>query len=281
MTINTAFQKLLNSIYDSYERGEAEAIARIVFEDVFDLKLSSILIEADKDFLLSNNEKLNDIIDRLKKIEPVQYITGKTFFYGNEFIVNPSVLIPRPETEELVQWVVELTENKKQNILDIGTGSGCIAISIKENLPEADVYATDISELALDVAIRNSKKLKQQIHFAQSDILQSENLFNIQFDIIISNPPYISEAEKLSLDKNVIEFEPHEALFATGDDALIFYRRIIVLATKFLNDGGQLFFEVNQQFGTEVLRLLKENNFSNTELKKDLNGNYRMVRGVK
>lgn len=280
MTINFAFQNLLDSIFDFYERDEAEMIARIVFEDVFDLKPSNIVIDADKDFSFEKNEKLNQIIVRLKNHEPVQYVTGKAFFYGNEFEVNASVLIPRPETEELVQWIVESTSNKKQNILDIGTGSGCIAISIKENFPDADVLATDISSSALKIAKRNSELLKQQIHFAQSDILSLENPFNSQFDIIVSNPPYISETEKSSLDKNVIAFEPHKALFAIGDDALIFYRRIIEFAKKFLNDGGQLFFEVNQQYGNEVVKLLTENNFKNTELKKDINGNDRMVRAV-
>ncbi len=278
MTINSAFQNLLDSIYDSYEREEAEMIARIVFEDVFDLKPSNIVIDADKEFSLEKNDKLTHIIQRLKNNEPVQYVTGKAFFYGNEFIVNQSVLIPRPETEELVQLILQSTSNKKQNILDIGTGSGCIAISIKENLLDAEVHATDISEKALELAKRNSEKLKQQIHFAQSDILQLENPFNIQFDIIISNPPYITESEKSSLDKNVIEFEPHESLFAIGDDALIFYRKIIEFANKFLNEDGQLFFEVNQQYGKEVVKLFTENNFRNIELKKDINGNDRMVK---
>ncbi|GDX51135.1 release factor glutamine methyltransferase [Bacteroidota bacterium] len=281
MTINSAFQNLLDSFCDSYERDEAEMIARIVFEDVFDLKPSSIVIDADKDFSFEKSERLTQIIQRLKNHEPVQYVTGKAFFYGNEFEVNSSVLIPRPETEELVQWIIESTSNKKQNILDIGTGSGCIAISIKKILSEADVFATDSSLGALDIAKRNSENLQQQIHFKKSDILQSENPFNIQFDIIVSNPPYITEAEKSSLDKNVIQFEPHEALFAIGDDAMIFYRKIIAFANKFLKEGGQIFFEVNQQYGKEVVKLLNENNFKNTKLKKDLNGNDRMVRAVK
>ena len=281
MTINSAFQILLDSIGSLYERDEVEAIARIVFEDVFGLLPSNIVMEGDKEFSEENANSLFKIIERLKSWEPVQYVTGKSYFFGNIFHVNSSVLIPRPETEELVQWVLEGTGNKQQNILDIGTGSGCIAISLKENLPLAELYATDISKDALKVAEINSEKLNKKIQFANSDILILENPFNIKFDIIISNPPYIAESEKSSLDKNVIDFEPHTALFAKGDDALIFYKKIIQFCNQYLNESGRLFFEINQQYGDEVKKLLADNYFSQVELKKDINGNNRMIKAMR
>ncbi len=292
MTINEAYQHLLDELFSVYERDEAETIARFVFEDVFSLKPSAVVMDADKIFQEENILKLKDCISRLKNHEPVQYVTEKAFFYGNEFDVTPSVLIPRPETEELVEWVIQtnnswqlevgsLQIDKKQKILDIGTGSGCIAISLKENIPSAEVYAIDISVTALEIAKLNSEILKQKIHFAHADILNLENPLGKQFDIIVSNPPYITESESSTLDKNVIAFEPHVALFAIGSDPLIFYKKIIEFSKLYLIAGGKLYFEVNQQYGNEVLKLLQQNGFTNTELRKDINENDRMVAGVK
>ena len=292
MTINEAYQHLLDELFSVYERDEAETIARFVFEDVFALKPSSVVMDADKNFREENILKLNVCIKRLKNHEPVQYVTGKAFFYGNEFDVTPAVLIPRPETEELVEWVIEavkswqlavdsLETDAYKKILDIGTGSGCIAISLKENIPTVDVYAIDISVTALEIAKQNADKLNQEIHFDQADILNLENPFGKQFDIIVSNPPYISEAESSSLDKNVLAFEPHLALLASGNDSLNFYRKIIEFSKLYLAPEGQLYFEVNQQFGNEVLKLLQQNDFAKTELRKDINENERMVMGMK
>ncbi|MEI7801335.1 MAG: peptide chain release factor N(5)-glutamine methyltransferase [Bacteroidota bacterium] len=288
MNIYDAYQFLLDEMLLVFERDEAETIARIVFEDVFALKPSAVVLDGEKEFNENEFIRLKELSVRLKNHEPLQYVTGKAFFYGNEYTVTPAVLIPRPETEELVEWVSSswqftassLQLNIVAKILDIGTGSGCIAISLKENISDAEVYAIDISNDALDVAAKNAEQLNQQIHFAQADILELQNPFNIQFDCIVSNPPYIAESEADSLDKNVIAYEPQIALFAKGEDPLIFYRSIIAFAEINLKDGGQLFFEVNQQYGNEVLKLLQQHNFKNTDLKKDMNGNYRMVRGV-
>lgn len=294
MNINKAYKYLLDEMLSAFERDEAETITRIVFEDVFALKPSAVVLDAEKEFDESEFIRLKDLSVRLKNHEPLQYVTGKSYFYGNEFTVTPAVLIPRPETEELVEWVcssrqlavgslqraAHLQTSDNLKILDIGTGSGCIAISLKENISNAEVFAIDISSDALAVAEKNAAQLNQQIHFAQADILELQNPFDIQFDCIVSNPPYISESEADYLDKNVIAFEPQIALFAKGEDPLIFYKRIIAFAEINLKSGGQLFFEINQQYGNEVLKLLQHNNFKNTELKKDINGNDRMVRGV-
>ncbi len=287
MTLYSAFQKMISSLTTEFGFDEAEAMARIVFEDVFSILPSAIVLDGEKEFL--QEEKLNEIISRLLKHEPVQYVTGKAYFYGEMFEVNSSVLIPRPETEELVQWIVEaspasvsLSKGEGFNtdsfkILDIGTGSGCIAIALKKNI-SADVFAIDVSANALEVARRNSEKLSAEIHFALSDILELKNPFGeIQFDIIVSNPPYISEDEKNSLDKNVLAYEPHEALFAKGNDALIFYKAIIEFSKKYLKPNGKLFFEINQLHGNEVKKILEENNFHSVELKNDINKNPRMV----
>jgi release factor glutamine methyltransferase len=273
----TQFIQELAPFYDAYE---AESFFYLILEDRFrlrqiDLALNHELTFTDKDFVL-----LDSILEQLKKEIPIQYLLGKTSFYGLDFEVNENVLIPRPETEELVEWIINdnsvLDKTKKLKILDIGTGSGCIAVSLAKNLPNADVYAIDVSKKALETAKRNAINNKVEITFMFKNILDLEVL-KYDYDIIVSNPPYVRELEKEEIKKNVLNYEPHLALFVKDNDALIFYKKIAGLAQKNLLPNGQLYFEINQYLGKEMISLLEEMNFDNIDLRKDIYDNYRMI----
>lgn len=232
--------------------------------------------------LLLENEKVNSFesaLQRLKQHEPIQYITGETEFFGLKFLVNKNVLIPRPETEELVEWIIkDFGKNENLKILDIGTGSGCIAISLAKNLG-AEVTAFDISEEALETAKQNAEINQAKVSFRKVDILELEKLEE-GYDIIVSNPPYVREQEKEQMQKNVLDHEPETALYVKNDDALIFYKKITELAQISLNTGGALFFEINQYLSEETNNLV-ENFAFEAELKKDIFGNYRMLKAVR
>ena len=219
-------------------------------------------------------------LKELKKEIPIQYLLGKTHFYGLEFEVNENVLIPRPETEELVEWIInenlKADRTKKIKILDIGTGSGCIAISLAKNIPNAEVYAIDVSKKAIETAKRNALYNKVEVNFILQNILETEVL-KCNFDIIVSNPPYVRNLEKEEIKKNVLDYEPHLALFVEDNDALIFYRKIAELAKKNLLENGQLYFEINQYLGKETKDLLENMDFKNIELRKDIYDNDRMI----
>jgi release factor glutamine methyltransferase len=239
-----------------------------------------IALQPDLAFSETELESWSFILDQLKKEIPIQYLLGTTHFYGLEFEVNSAVLIPRPETEELVDWIIQNSKLKAQNsklkILDIGTGSGCIGIALAKNLPNAQVFALDVSEQALATAKKNAEKNQVQLTFIHQSILETLDLAQ-EFDIIVSNPPYVRELEKLEIKKNVLDNEPHLALFVEDNDALIFYRKIAQLAQKNLNPKGQLYFEINQYLGQETLILLLEMGFKNCELRQDIYGNDRMI----
>ncbi|MFB9076983.1 peptide chain release factor N(5)-glutamine methyltransferase [Flavobacterium procerum] len=273
----TQFIKELAPLYDAYE---AESFFYLILENKhrlrqIDLALNHELFFSDEDFTVWNS-----LLKQLKNEVPIQYLLGKTSFYGLDFEVNEHVLIPRPETEELVEWII--TENapidktKKLKILDIGTGSGCIAISLAKNLPNADVYAIDVSKKALETAKRNALNNKVDVTFMFKNILDLE-IMKYDYDIIVSNPPYIRNLEKEEIRKNVLDYEPHLALFVEDNDALIFYRKIASLAQKNLLKNGQLFFEINQYLGKETVELLEKMNFKNIELRKDIYDNNRMI----
>ncbi|NGY35979.1 peptide chain release factor N(5)-glutamine methyltransferase [Flavobacterium sp. XN-5] len=263
--------------------GEAESFFYLILEEK--RQLQRIDLALDPELVFSNEEIVgwNSILEQLKLEIPIQYLLGKTSFYGLDFEVNEKVLIPRPETEELVEWIVK--ENSKTEglkdlkILDIGTGSGCIAISLAKNIPNAKVYAIDVSENALATAQKNATLNEVDVTFITQNILETEDL-DQQFDIVVSNPPYVRNLEKQEIKKNVLDNEPHLALFVEDDDALIFYRKIAELAQKNLSENGRLFFEINQYLGKEMVELLTEMNFKNIELRKDIYGNDRMIRGT-
>ena len=224
---------------------------------------------------------LNSFIEKLKIFTPIQYVLGECEFMGLRFEVDPSVLIPRPETEELVEWILASQNNTNSvSILDIGTGSGCIAVSLKCMLPKAFVTAYDLSNDALALARKNAEINEVTVDFRQQDILQPETE-NGEWDIIVSNPPYIPNAEKVEIQSNVLNFEPHLALFVPDNDPLLFYRKIIEFAAMHLKAGGQLFFEIHRDRGQEVMQLLSEAGFAEIELRKDLSGNDRMLKAEK
>lgn len=277
---NNFIEKLL-PLYDVLE---AESFFHIILEDFhqmmrIDLALNPIYVFSDEEV-----EKWNSVLEKLEKEIPIQYILGNAHFYGLEFEVNENTLIPRPETEELVEWIIKSNSKiegfKDLKILDIGTGSGCIAISLAKNLPHAKVFAIDVSEKALETAKRNALKNEAEVTFLLKNILETEDLEQ-QFDIIVSNPPYVRNLEKQEIKKNVLDYEPHLALFVEDNDALIFYRKISELAQKNLTENGQLYFEINQYLGTEMIDLLNVKNFNNIELRKDIYENDRMIFGRK
>jgi release factor glutamine methyltransferase len=222
-------------------------------------------------------------LSKLKKEIPIQYILGETEFFDLKFKVNNKVLIPRPETEELIEWVLKnsklKTQNSKLNILDIGTGSGCIAISLAKNLPNAEVYAIDISSEAIKIAQKNAEINKVSVNFIETDILKIEEL-QYTFDIIVSNPPYVRELEKEKMHQNVLANEPHLALFVENDNPLLFYDKIADLAKSYLTKNGNLYFEINQYLGKETVDLLKSKGFNTIELKKDLFDVDRMIKAT-
>ena len=280
MTIKHYRDYFIQELTPLYEVGEAESFFYLILEAKHQLHRVDLALQPDLAFSESELKIWSSILEQLKKEIPIQYILGVTHFYGLEFEVNSAVLIPRPETEELVDWIVQKSKIKNQKskikILDIGTGSGCIAITLAKNLSNAQVFALDVSEQALATAKTNAEKNQVQLSFIHQSILETEDLGQ-QFDVIVSNPPYVRELEKLEIKKNVLENEPHLALFVEDNDALIFYRKIAQLAQKNLNSEGQLYFEINQYLGQEMLDLLRKMGFKNCELRKDIYGNDRMI----
>ena len=279
----THFFDALKNIQD--ER-EIESFFFILTEYLHNLKRVDVALNPDFELSEEAIEKWNAILVELQQEKPIQYITGEAWFYGLRFEVNENTLIPRPETEELVEWILNspITHHPSPiTILDIGTGSGCIPVSLKVNLPQANVSAIDISEKALEVAKRNAAINKVDINFIQANILEVEDLFQFPspYNIIVSNPPYVRVLEKQEIKKNVLDYEPHLALFVDDNDALLFYRKIAQLALKNLAPNGLLFFEINQYLGKETVALLENLGFKNIELKKDIYGNDRMISCVK
>lgn len=258
---------------------EKEAIARWVLEHELGLTHSAILAGKVIEY---NPDLLDEIVARLNNHEPLQYILGETSFYGRIFKVNPSVLIPRPETELLVREVVDHFKNsdeKYPSIVDIGTGSGCIATTVALEISDAIVFATDISEGALELAAANAKNLKGKVRFIKHDILKDPITFG-PLDAVLSNPPYVPEQERNTLRKNVIDFEPHLALFSGGDDALFFYNAIARSAIKCLKPGGLLITEINESYGPETAALYESLQYSDVQIIKDLSGKNRIVTAI-
>jgi release factor glutamine methyltransferase len=283
MTIKNYRDYFIQELTPLYDAGEAESFFYLILEAKHQLKRVDLALQPDLAFSESELASSNLILDQLKKEIPIQYLLGTTHFYGLEFEVNSSVLIPRPETEELVDWIIQNSKLKAQHsklkILDIGTGSGCIAIALAKNLPNAQVFALDVSEKALATAKKNAEKNQVQLSFIHQSILETEDLAQ-EFDIIVSNPPYVRELEKQEIKKNVLDNEPHLALFVEDNDALIFYRKIAQLAQKNLSSIGQLYFEINQYLGLEMLDLLQGMGFKNSELRQDIYGNDRMIQST-
>lgn len=268
----------LCSVYDS---DEATAMILILLEHYF--KITRVKMALEPDMRLSESEMLtfHFAVKDLLKNKPIQYIIGETEFCDLKFKVNENVLIPRPETSELVMNIVkrQKTKDKRQlSILDIGTGSGCIAISLAKNIPDSKVYALDISEKALEVAKENAINNNADVTFINDDILSLKNKIETKFDIIVSNPPYVRELEKADMRDNVLNWEPHNALFVSDNDPLIFYRNILEFAKTNLNQDGEIWFEINEYLGKEMTDLCKEYGFSDIEIFKDFREKDRVVK---
>jgi release factor glutamine methyltransferase len=287
----TTFLQELSSLY---EEQEIESFFYIILEKLHGLKRIYLALNPQTVMDGAHLKQWKNIVSELKKQRPVQYILGETTFYGLLFLVNENTLIPRPETEELVELIIESTNyelrNTKLKVLDIGTGSGCIAISLAKHLPTSEVFAIDVSEKALAVAKKNSELNHVKVNFINVDVFKINDLNELathnpqlatKFDIIVSNPPYVRNLEKDEIKPNVLEYEPHLALFVDDIDPLLFYRKIAELAIKNLSPNGKLYFEINQYLGKETIKLLEDFGFRNVELKKDIYGNDRMIEGTR
>jgi release factor glutamine methyltransferase len=269
----------INELLSIYDKQECESIFYIVLENKQLLKRIDLALQPDLTFTETELTDWNLILNQLKTEKPIQYIIGSTFFYDLEFFVDQNVLIPRQETEELVDLIIKENKNHDSDtlkILDIGTGSGCIAISIAKYIPKGSVTALDVSEKALAVAKKNAQHNQVNVNFELKNILQTNDL-NQLYDIIVSNPPYIRNLEKKEIKKNVLDNEPHLALFVENHDPLIFYRKIAELAQKNLSENGKLYFEINQYLGLETVDLLEKMNFKEIKLIQDIYNNHRMV----
>jgi len=278
--MQTALQHIKSELEGIYPETEIKSFSYLMIEKITGFSRTEIIVNKNTHFSVEQHHVIESFIEKLKKNIPIQYILGETEFYGLCFTVNESVLIPRPETEELVDWIrTENDRNSALKILDIGTGSGCIAISVKHEFPNSAVSAFDISEEALETAQSNADLNKLKVHFSKVDILHTDNLEQ-KWDIIVSNPPYVLENEKTNMEANVLEHEPHLALFVPDNDPLLFYRQITLFAQKHLNNNGKLYFEINRQFGAETIDLLNKFGFTNVELRKDISGNDRMTKAV-
>lgn len=274
------YRELWRTLEPLYGNGEARAITDYVLDVCFGLSKADILCGAVEEMTAEKTAELNKIFGRLMKGEPVQYVLGRAEFCGRWFSVRPGVLIPRPETEELCAWITaDSKASASPKVLDIGTGSGCIAITLQLDMPESKVTAWDISADALDVARENAKQLGANVNFVKQDALNAKP--EGEWDVIVSNPPYICEKEKKDMAVNVLEHEPHTALFVPDADPLLFYRTITRLAVQTLNKGGRLYFEINPIYADDTCRMMQAEGMTAVELRSDMYGKQRMAKGVK
>ena len=287
MTLAYLKELIYSELSALYPHTEIQSFLTIILEEFMGLQRIDMITKPDLEFSPEKTTLIIAAIHRLKTHEPIQYIIGKTNFFGYPFHVNEHVLIPRPETEELVNWIIrrvkEIEKNealKPLSILDIGTGSGCIPISLRKNLKNTTVSAIDISEKAINIARANAKLNAVDIEFITQDILAT-NILPRTYDIIVSNPPYVRASEKRLMQKNILNFEPEQALFVEDFNPLIFYHKIAQLSQSYLHDSGLLFFEINEYLGSEMIELLQSLGFSDIELKKDMFGKNRMISAKK
>lgn len=277
-------KRIAQIIYDElsgyYTQSEVSALTRIIATEMLGVAQMTYFLKDDVTLKAEQEAMLFNAIERLKKQEPIQYIQGYSDFCGLRFKVTPATLIPRPETSELVEWIASEHSGKIVNILDIGTGSGCIAISLAHKLPKSNVTAWDISTTALAVAAENSRNNSTEVTFERVDILSYEPK-SAQFDIIVSNPPYIKENEKSAMHNNVLDWEPHTALFVPDSDPLLFYRTIAEKGLQMLAPNGTLYFEINRAHGAEATKMLADYGYTNIELRKDFADNDRMIKATR
>jgi len=274
------FSYIRNSLIDYYSHHEIESFISIIFNNIYNYSKNEIILNDGK--ILSEEEfgNIKSIVERLKKYHPIQYIFGNAEFYGLPIKVSPAVLIPRNETEELVDILLKKHRNEALRIIDMGTGSGCIPIALKKNEARFKLLACDISEEALELAKENAQMNNVEVEFFHYDILSEKSLDIEKVDVIISNPPYVTTKEKELMSPNVLENEPHLALFVPNNNPLLFYRAIVLKSNSMLSTNGEIYFEINEAYGDEVLQLMECHGFD-AEILKDLNGKERMVIGQK
>ena len=259
-------------------RAELNAIIRAVCCDILGISTTAYYLKEEVTLTDEQKERLNDTISRLQQGEPLQYIEGKAPFCGMDFLVTPATLIPRPETAELVDWIARDNTSQNPRILDLGTGSGCIAIALSKRIPEAAIEACDISHEALKVAKENGERNGAKVSFFHHDMLDHDTPLPHSYNVLVSNPPYIKQSESIDMERHVTEWEPHTALFVPDDDALRFYRAIAEIGqTEALVPGGSIYVEINQQLGKETVELFKSYGYKEVELRKDIYGNDRMI----
>lgn len=284
MTFRQLKQNFISELNNVYQENELDSIFFILAEFIFKLSKSEIHLNFQEEIPSEKRIKFNNCIVELKQSKPIQYIVGETSFYDLSFIVNENVLIPRQETEELVHLIIKdsLNSSKELKILDIGTGSGCIAISLSANIHEAEVFACDISEKAIEVAKNNAIKNNCNVSFFKLDIADIEDYATEKlYDIIVSNPPYVISEQKTAMQKNVLDYEPHIALFAPDGSPLFFYDKILQFAEKYLVSGGWIYFEINEIYHSQIEELILKFNYKNIEIIKDINDKFRMAKAQK
>lgn len=280
MLLKTLEQQFTQGLTPIYDAQEAQSLFLIALEHIeAKTRLDYVM---NPDLQVTNLTLWMQTLEKLLQSVPIQYVFNKAYFYGLTFKVTPDTLIPRSETEELVEWILDSIVDKNQtiNILDIGTGSGCIGITLAKNLPKAKVTLMDISSDALQVAKDNARDNQVEVEFIQKDVLSLQALEH-PFDIIVSNPPYVRDLEKQEIHNNVLQHEPHLALFVSDQDPLVFYRKIAQLANDNLKPKGMLFYEINQYLPQQTKDLFNELDFENIQLRKDLKKNFRMLKAIK
>ena len=275
-------EKLQNALTQMADESERNAIIRAICCDILDISPTTYYLKETITLTTAQTALVNSITERLQRGEPLQYIEGKAPFCGMEFIVTPAVLIPRPETAELVEWITTEHATQSPRILDLGTGSGCIAISLSQQMPQATVEACDISTEALEVAQTNNHENGTSVTFFHHDILSLDSPLPHSYDILVSNPPYIKQSEATDMENHVTQWEPHTALFVPDDDALRFYRAIAEIGqTDALKSGGEIYVEINQALGKETVELFESYGYKEVTLRKDIYGNDRMIKCYK
>lgn len=264
-----------------YSVEEIESLIFLIFGKVKGYSRTRFLLARDENLTPDDLDRIKQIVSRLKLHEPIQYILGETEFFGLPFYSVPGVLIPRPETEELVQWIIQENQHPEPIIMDIGTGSGCIAVSLRKNILKSTVLACDISPFCIETTRRNAELNQTEVSVLNYDILTNSPEVDFpKLDIIVSNPPYVRTSEKMLMNKNVLDYEPQLALFVPDGDPLIFYKLIADFAQIHLNNGGRIYFEINEAFGKECSEMLQDRGFSEIVLKKDIHDKHRMIRSV-
>ena len=283
MTIDEARKEIIKSIQHIYEQGEANNIAELLMENITKFSASERIIKRDEILPTSQQQSLRSSISRLQKHEPIQYVINEAWFANMRFYVDKNVLIPRPETEELVEWVVKDVKRQTSNVklLDVGTGSGCIAIALKNKLPEAEVWACDISDEVLNVARINADALNATIDFVPLNFLDPDQRKQLRtVDFIVSNPPYVPQNDKTGMGKNVVDHEPSTALFVPDNDPLVFYKAIAEFGQEKLNKEGSIYVEIHESLGQSVTDLFLSKGYQTVDLKKDLQGKDRMIKAI-